>query len=305
MSLPELARGLAEAFARGGPGALRAACGQALMDLRGLDGPGAQAVLDQDPELIGLWSPLAGHPALSPVPALASALALRLMELSQARACLGCGTCCRTSSPTLYAEDLACLEAGGLEPGELVTLRRGELAHSSRLGRTFALEGELVKLREGPRGWCLRLAGSRCAIYERRPRQCRHLECWSGRHAGQLEDLPRLDRRDIYAGDDTALALIEEYEVKLSAGGLTALFLRAASAAEKPARDQAAEQALELVALDGRLRAGISERYGYPPEELDLLLGRPSWELARGHGLFLEVDQQGRPAWQRRPIPPN
>jgi Fe-S-cluster containining protein len=195
------------------------------------------------------------------------------------------------SSPTLYAEDLACLGPGGLARSQLLTLRAGELAHSSRLGRVLALPRELIKLREAPAGGCACLAGSRCGVYARRPRQCRHLECWSGRHAGQLEDLPRLSRAEVYAGDETALGLMAEYETRLPAAGLNDLLAQAAGGG-----DQARREVLALMAQDHRLRAGISGRYGYPPDELDLLLGRPSWELARSHGLVLALDAAGEPA---------
>jgi Fe-S-cluster containining protein len=298
-----LAQALAQAQAQGGPLALRQACARALAEARGLDEPGCRAVLDSDAELPGLMSGLLAACAApggesAPVAEserLAGGLAGRLTALAQAQACLGCGTCCRVSSPTLYAEDLACLGPGGLARAELFTLRAGELAHSARLGAVLALPEELIKLREGPGGGCARLEDSRCGVYARRPLQCRHLKCWSGRHAGQLQDRPRLARADIYAGDENALGLMAEYELRLPAAGLTALLAQAAQGEE-----QARKEALALMELDHRLRAGISGRYGYPPAELDLLLGRPSWELALAHGLALGLDQAGRPALSAR-----
>jgi Fe-S-cluster containining protein len=295
----ELARvltlALAQALAQKGPLSLRRACAEALQEARGLDGPGALAVLEADAELAGLLAtPAAGGEDAAP--AQAERLAGRLAALALAQACLACGTCCRVSSPTLYAEDLACLGPGGLARRQLFTLRAGELANSARLGRVLSLPAELIKLREAPAGGCALLAGSRCGAYAHRPLQCRHLQCWSGRHAGQLEDRPRLARADVYAGDATALALMAEYEARLPASELNALLARAAGG-----EGEARRSSLELMELDHRLRAGVCSRYGYPPEEMDLLLGRPSWELAVSHGLALGLDEAGRPVLTAQP----
>jgi Fe-S-cluster containining protein len=257
-----LAQGAALALAQEGPLALRRFCAQALAEIRRLDEPGALAALEADAELAGIMANLAAGllaaPAAKAEGDALEALAGRLADLALAPACLGCGTCCRVSSPTLYAEDLARLGPGGLARSQLLTLRAGELAHSARLGRVLALPAELIKLRESPGGGCALLAGSRCGAYARRPLQCRHLECWSGRHAGQLEDRPRLARADIYAGDETALGLMAEYETRLAAAGLNALLARAAGG-----EAQARREALDLMELDHRLRAGVSQRYAY------------------------------------------
>ncbi|MBI4800317.1 MAG: YkgJ family cysteine cluster protein, partial [Desulfarculus sp.] len=176
----------------------------------------------------------------------------------------------------------------GLPRPALYDLRPGERVFSARLGRDFALDQDLIKLREAPRGGCRFLEGSRCGLYAHRPLQCRHLECWAGRHAGQLQGRPRLSRRDLFAQDPTALALLGEYDLRLP-GAEVAQALQTAAQGGDPA------PALALMELDSRLRAGIQARHGYPPEEQGLLLGRPAWVVARAHGLVLTLDGQGRP----------
>ncbi|MFN2165861.1 MAG: hypothetical protein ACK2U9_06330, partial [Anaerolineae bacterium] len=126
------------------------------------------------------------------------------------------------------------------------------------------------------------LGGGGCRIYKQRPLQCRWLECWSGRHAGQLEDRPRLSRADLLADDPIALALAEEYEVKLPAEALHRALAQAAQG-----EDQAL--ALALLELDHHLRLGIGERYGYRPQALHLVLGRPAAEVAANYGLELSL----------------
>jgi Fe-S-cluster containining protein len=254
-----------------GPGALAQACAALLAEARGVGPAAAARAVGNDRALGNLIAETA------PAPRLAACLA----DLARAKRCLGCATCCRASSPTLYVEDLPRLKAAGLGWESLVTLRAGERAHSARLGGLQTLERELIKLRERG-GSCAWLGGGGCRIYEQRPLQCRWLECWSGRHAGQLEDRPRLSRADLLADDPIALALAEEYEVKLPAEALHRALAQAAQG-----EDQAL--ALALLELDHHLRLGIGERYGYRPQTLHLVLGRPAAEVAANYGLELSL----------------
>lgn len=257
-----------------GPGGLSRTCAQVLAEARGLEFVAAARAVALDRELGGLIAETAP----------AAKLAARLEALAQAARCLGCATCCLTSSPTLYAEDLPRLGAAKLGWEHLVTLRAGEKVHSVRLGRLQTLEHELIKLREQG-GACAWLGERGCSIYENRPLQCRWLECWSGRHAGQLWERPRLGRKEILAEDAIALALAKEYEVKLPAAGLHQA-LAGAAGGEK----SAVEQALVFLELDHRLRTGISERYGYSSQALHLILGRPALEVAANYGLELALE---------------
>lgn len=259
-----------------GPAALLAACAAELGARRGIDAPGAASAVAKDAEL----SRLAAADA-SP-----QELATRLMALAKAERCLGCGSCCRVSSPTLYAEDLPRLREAGIGWEALIALRAGERVYSARLGRFQVLERELIKLRE-ENGACTCLTPHGCGMYEQRPLQCRWLECWSGRHAGQLTDRPRLGRDELLADDHTALALAREYEAKVPAGELHAAL---AAAAEGDA--EASEQALTFLERDHRLRAGISAKFGYAPEALPLILGRPALEIAANYGLEVAVENE-------------
>ncbi|MCB2225275.1 MAG: YkgJ family cysteine cluster protein [Desulfarculaceae bacterium] len=260
-----------------GPAALLAVCAAELSTRRGIDDPGAARAVAKDAEL--------GRLAARQAPA--SELAARIAVLAGADRCLGCGSCCRVSSPTLYAEDLPRLQEAGLGHEALITLRPGERVYSARLGRFQVLAEELIKLREEG-GACSRLTPRGCGIYEQRPLQCRWLECWSGRNAGQLTERPRLGRAELLADDHTARALAREYEAKVPAAQL-----HAALAAAAEGDTEGAEQALALLELDHRLRAGISAKFGYAPETLPLILGRPALEVAANYGLevALENDQ--------------
>lgn len=281
---------LSQALAQEGAPGLEAACRLALTESRDLDPAGAAAVLAGEADLGRLLA--ACLAAEAPDEALA-ALAQGLAVLAAAARCLGCGTCCRVSSPTLYAEDLELVGPEGLPRQGLFTLRAGERVHSARLGRTQALPRELIKLREAPRGGCVFLEGSRCGVYQHRPLQCRQLECWSGRHAGQLAARPRLTRAELFADDQTALALMAEYENRLPGAEL-------AQALDQAAQGGVQAPALALMELDHRLRLGIQARYGYDQAQQDLLLGRPARVVALAHGLELALDGREQPRLVRR-----
>lgn len=270
----ELGPRLAQRLAVASPAKATQVVAEVLAELRPMHPAGALAVVLARPELVSLARRRQAFP-----------LARRLQELATAQECLACGTCCRTSSPTLYRRDLPLVQEGHIPRAELVTLRAGERVYSHRLRRSLVLEQELIKLAEHPQGGCVFLEDHRCAIYPHRPLQCRHLECWSGRHAGQLEDLPRLDRLLIYQRDELARTLVAEYELKLPAAQLARVLAQAAAGDPK-----AEERALELMDLDHRLRQGICARYGYPPQELTLLWGRSVVEVAAGYGLRPQVE---------------
>ncbi|MBU2517331.1 MAG: YkgJ family cysteine cluster protein, partial [Proteobacteria bacterium] len=129
-------------------------------------------------------------------------------------------------------------------------------------------------------GACAWLGDGGCGIYEHRPLQCRWLECWSGRHAGQLDGRPRLGRELLLADDPIALALAREYDAKLPAAELHQAMAEAAQGLK-----EAAAQALAFLELDHGLRTAISGRYGYSSEKLYLVLGRPALEVAANYGL--------------------
>lgn len=274
-----------------GPAAARRRLAELLIVIRSADPPGAFSAIAEDDELV---TALCDWPGADPEKSW-EALVERVFKLGQAKRCLRCGTCCRVSSPTLYIDDLEAIEGGRIQRKSLFTLRRGELVHSARLKKRFILEQDLIKLKERAQGGCLLLDDHLCRDYSDRPLQCRHLECWSERNDGDLEERPRLSRRDLYKNDEQALALIEEFDIKIPAARLSEL-LQAA----KKDDSEASKKALELVELDHRLRLAIEERYGYSQRKQELLFGRDGVELVKSHGLVIRFDESDQPSFIQR-----
>ena len=257
-----------------GPSRLLAVCAESLAALRPMDQQGAVRICR------GL---IAAHGQ-------DQALAQAIEQTAARKACIGCGTCCLTSSPTLYLADLHLFGTGGPGRESFYTLRAGEKVFSARLAQSQSLEQDLVKIRENRHKGCIFLRDGKCAVYENRPLQCRNLECWSGRDAKALADKPRLGRAEIFSDDETALALATEYDIKLPAAELVQA-LDQAAAGDQPA----AASALHMIETDHRLRSGITLRYGYGPELLELLLGRPAMTVCLAHGLEVALDGRGAP----------
>lgn len=257
-----------------GPAQLLAACAGELATLRPMDLDGAARICR------GLIAAHEGD----------HQLAEAIKETAGLSACIGCGTCCLNSSPTLYLADLNLFEPDGPGMVSFYTLRAGEKVYSARMSKAQSLEQDLIKVRETPRKGCMFLHDGSCAIYEQRPLQCRNLQCWSGRDAQALADKPRLGRAEIFSDDENALALATEFDVKLPAAELARALDQATSGDQS-----AAASALQQIELDHRLRSGISMRYGYTPEVLDLLLGRPAMTVCRGHGLEVIIGEGSVP----------
>jgi Fe-S-cluster containining protein len=264
---------------------------QLLMALRSPDPPGAFAALAEDRALIDELVQWTGREQDE----LWQRLVDRVEELAKAQRCLRCGTCCRASSPTLYVDDLERITTGKLPRSSLYALRRGEVVHCQREQERQVLDQDLIKLRERPQGGCLLLDDHLCRDYDHRPLQCRHLECWSGQHAGQLEDHLRLTRQQVYADDERALQLIEEYEAKLPLPAL----MNALDAAVQ-GDEEGAAGALAFIELDHRLRAGVESTYGYGLGEQELLFGRDALAVVRGLGLVINVEDDDRPVFASR-----
>jgi len=197
--------------------------------------------------------------------------------------CRACGACCRKGGPVLHREDLALLEEGVLPPAALVTLRAGELARDDVRGTLAPLPEEAIKLAGGGGSWsCLYLdaASGRCAVYAKRPAQCRALCCEDASALAAMYDQGRLTRAEalpaLHSGWP-ALALAHEAECAWAR--LAPLALRA------PCDDEAGQALLEAVRFDQAFRELAAERAAVPAGALPLLFGRPLLALLADFGL--------------------
>lgn len=189
-----------------------------------------------------------------------------------APACERCGRCCRQGGPALHAGDLPLVRDRVLTYAHLYTLRRGEPARDQFRDRLLPLAAELVKLRgAGDPSWaCIFLeepAG--CAIYARRPLECRLLSCRDTAALAAAYDRDRLARAHILPPGSALAQLAAEHEARCPVPELAAHLAAARSG------DSAAARAVsDMLAYDRAFRAALVEK-GLPPDVLPFLLGRP------------------------------
>jgi Fe-S-cluster containining protein len=114
--------------------------------------------------------------------------------------CKRCGTCCENGGPALHSQDLPLIKKGALSLGNLITIRKGELAHDPVTDSIEPVKTELVKIRGKKGSWaCIFYDKTRngCTIYDHRPLACGVLKCWDTDKILKLAGTDLLSRLDI------------------------------------------------------------------------------------------------------------
>jgi len=206
--------------------------------------------------------------------------------------CRRCGTCCRKGGPALHAQDLHLFHGpGALDLSQVLTLRAGELAHDQLKGRLLPLAAEMLKLRgKNPGGACAQFieADNACALYERRPAECRALSCQDTAALAAMYDRERLTRADLLPAGHGLLAVMAEHEALVPVARMAPLaaILRGGGQESLDAREELTRMAL----ADRAFRQGLAERAGIGPEYHDFFLGRDAAALFAAAGLSLRAD---------------
>ncbi|HSO72402.1 MAG TPA: YkgJ family cysteine cluster protein [Thermodesulfobacteriota bacterium] len=206
--------------------------------------------------------------------------------------CLKCGTCCRKGSPSLYLEDLPLVLRGVIKRTDLMTLRKGEIGFSNEQNELIQISREQVKIREKPgTRECLFFQGESgaCGIYENRPLQCRVLECWNPEEFQRVKYGRPLNRLDLFDPLDPVLPVIKAHEEKCDLMHLEKGLQRAGDQ-QKEGQDRV----MEGLGFDRHTREFLGETYGFKPEHLGFLLGRPLTEVVASLGYRLRLDPEGR-----------
>ncbi|RPH89991.1 MAG: YkgJ family cysteine cluster protein [Desulfobacteraceae bacterium] len=206
--------------------------------------------------------------------------------------CLKCGTCCRKGSPSLYPEDLPLVLRGTIKRTDLMTLRKGEIGFSNEQNELIQLTREQVKIREKPgTRECLFFQSESgvCGIHENHPLQCRTLECWNPEGFQRLERVRPLNRLDFFAPLDPVLPVIKAHEEKCDLLSLERSLQRAGEQ-----RKDGQDRVMEGLGFDRHTREFLEEKYGFRPEHLLFLLGRPLTEVVASFGYRISLDPDGR-----------
>lgn len=129
--------------------------------------------------------------------------------------CKQCGTCCTSGGPALHTDDEHLVRKGYISLAQLITIRKGEIAHNPLTNRLQPVKRELVKISGVGRKWncCFFDPGEKgCSIYDYRPQACRALECWNSAEIEELIEKDTLSRFDLIEDGNPIRPCIEEHE---------------------------------------------------------------------------------------------
>ncbi len=205
--------------------------------------------------------------------------------------CIRCGTCCEKGSPTLLEEDLVLFTGDVLKPEHVFTIREGETVYFNLKGDLAPATQEMIKIKEKPDDHtCLFFGkqGKVCAIYDRRPQQCRAQECWNPESAHQISHKPGLSRKPILALTGALWEIILRHEERCSHGVFTRVLTRLSAT-----KGQTVNEVLELLSYDEHVRSFAAEKFDLGEDTLDFFLGRSLREAVSQHGLKVEDQPDG------------
>ena len=205
--------------------------------------------------------------------------------------CLRCGTCCMKGGPTLHKEDAILFSIGVLKKADVYTLRKGEVVRN--IDETLmVIEREMIKIKGRGGSWsCIFYDDDEnaCKIYQRRPAECRALQCWNLTNLREVMTRPCLQRADLIDSGDGVLRIIEAHEEKCA----YAVLDEAVKGLQQADSDDAAKKILDLLQYDNYLRPFLAEKLGMDPGVMDFFFGRPLEDTIRMHGLCVKKDSDG------------
>ncbi|MDA3896238.1 MAG: YkgJ family cysteine cluster protein [Desulfobacteraceae bacterium] len=191
--------------------------------------------------------------------------------------CQRCGTCCKKGGPALHFEDQQLIDAGSIPLASLYTIRKGELARNNVTGGLICLPIEIIKIKSRPDdSFCMYYndVDASCEIYDKRPFECRAMECWNSDKIAALYDQNRLTRSLVLEKADWLKDLVNTHEAECDLDRIQALVK------DRETGDANAASVLtEMVNYDFHLRSIVTEKGKIAPDMLDFVFGRPLNEI--------------------------
>ncbi|MCP4115407.1 MAG: YkgJ family cysteine cluster protein [Desulfobacteraceae bacterium] len=135
--------------------------------------------------------------------------------MTDQKECKRCGTCCENGGPALHTQDLPLIENRSLSFDDLITIRKGELAHDPVTNAIEPVKTELLKIRGKKGSWaCIFYDknGKGCSIYGHRPLACGVLKCWDTDEILALAGKDLLSRLDLVKEDNPLKKRMIEHE---------------------------------------------------------------------------------------------
>ncbi|MGW8271881.1 MAG: YkgJ family cysteine cluster protein [Thermodesulfovibrionales bacterium] len=205
--------------------------------------------------------------------------------------CERCGECCAHGGPFLFSSDLQLFVDGTLRPGDVYTLRKGELEYDIVHEEVAELPQEMIRIKELPGAKACGFYDpdvQGCTIYERRPLQCVHYECWYPKRLFKIMSEERLSRHALFSKMPALLELIDEHEEMCSFEKIERIVEQIQSGSE-----EAANELLELLRYDSAVREAVAEKLNIRLEDVDVMFGRPLTLAMKMYGYNVIREEDG------------
>jgi Fe-S-cluster containining protein len=179
---------------------------------------------------------------------------------------------------------LPLFEAGAIQASSLVTIRRGEVVRDTLKGDIALVEEEMIKFREHRGGGCVfyEKEAGRCSVYDRRPEECKALQCWDTAPFMEVYQETKLIRKDVVS-EGVLLGLMEKHDERCSYATLH----RHVRAIQERG-EEAIESIIDLMRFDYEFRSFVAGKLEIPEDEMDLYFGRPLFQTIIMFGLKVD-----------------
>ena len=209
----------------------------------------------------------------------------------QIDACVRCGTCCIRGGPAFHQADKGLIEKGAIHSRYLYTLRKGELAYDNVRGCLTPVDDDVIKLKGQNDSWtCIFFDEDQkaCEIYDRRPLECKVLQCWDTQPLENIYAKKRLTRKDLVSDIKGLWDLICDHQNRCDYDKIQKLVNALNSSAKKSAQ----KELTEIIQYDMEIRKLVVSDGGLEVEMLDFLFGRPLIETIGNYGLQVDSNQK-------------
>jgi Fe-S-cluster containining protein len=202
--------------------------------------------------------------------------------------CQQCGTCCTSGGPALHTEDEHLIRAGKIPLAQLITIRKGEIAHNPLTKSLQPVKQELVKLSGVGREWNCSFFDPEqkgCTIYDHRPKACKALECWNTSAIEDLIEKDTLSRLDLIPAEHSIRPYVREHESLFPCPDMELLLNTGPS--------ENAEELEDLVNKEIAYRTKVVASFDLSLGEELFYFGRPLFHLFVAAGAkVVEVEQR-------------
>ena len=206
--------------------------------------------------------------------------------------CRQCGTCCRKGGPAIHQEDKKLLENGHIPLRYLFTIRKDEPVYDNIQGFIISAPSDIIRIKSRESSsTCVFFNPeyNQCTIYDKRPLECRILECWNTRKIEEIYNIGRISRQELLTNTPPLIDLVEYHENRCAYQIIKKLIHQLNQGEKK----NALENIREILALDNHFRLLAIEKSICKTDIIDFLFGSPLQKTLQRMGLKVIKKRHG------------